>query len=53
MRNGDNRTLIAGKMLFEPMHGFCIEMVRGLIKQQYVGLLKEEAAQSDTPALAT
>ena len=47
MRDGDDRALVFLQMLFEPRDGLGVEMVGRLVEQQNVGLLQQQAAQSD------
>ena len=45
MRDGDDRTLKGGKVLFQPLDGVQIEVVRRLVEQQNVRILQNEAAE--------
>ena len=46
-------SLILLQVLLQPIDTLCIEMVGGLIKKQYVGLLQQQAAESHATALTT
>src|SRR3954468_6786642 len=43
---------IIAQVAFEPIDGFGIEMVRGLVEQQQLGLLEQQPAERDSAALA-
>ena len=49
----DYGTLILLQVLLQPVYAFGIEMVGGLVEQEHVGLLKEQAAQCHTTAFTT
>ena len=53
MSDGDDGPRVALQVLLEPLHGLGVEMVRGLIEQQDVGLSNEKTAKRDTAALAS
>ncbi len=50
--HGDDRTLILLEMLFEPVDGFGVEVVGGLVQEEDIGLLQQQAAQSHAAPLA-
>ena len=52
VRDGEHGALVVVKVVLEPQHRLGIEMVGRLIEQQQVGLLEQELAQRDAPALA-
>ncbi len=52
MRDGDDGAGVLGEMLLEPGDRFGVEVVRRLVEEEEVGLLEEDAAESDPPALA-
>ena len=52
MRHGDNCSFVLVEVLFEPVYGFGIEVVGGLVEEQNVGLLDEQTTQGDTAAFA-
>ena len=41
------------EMLFEPVYGFCVEVVGGLVEKKHVGLLEQQSAQCHTAAFAS
>ena len=51
MGDDQDRAGIGAQMAFQPCHGFRIEMVGRLIKQQQIGLRQQELAQCHTAAL--
>ncbi len=53
MRDGNNRAFVLLQVMFEPGHGFCIQMVCGLVQQQDVRLLEQEPAQGHTAFFAS
>ena len=52
VRYGNHRAGILLQMLFEPVDAFCVKVVGRLVKQQNVGLLQQQTAQSHTTTLA-
>ena len=52
VRDRDDRPGVLLEVLFEPRHGFRVEMVRRLVEQQDVGLLQQQTAERDTPFFA-
>ena len=53
MGNGDDRALVLLQVRFQPLDGFGVQMVRGLVQQEDVRLLQEQAAQGHATAFAT
>ena len=51
MRDRDNRARISLKMLLQPRHRLRIQVVRRLIENQNIGLLKQQPAQRHPPFL--
>ena len=49
--DGDDGALVLLEMLFEPVDTLGVEVVGGLVEQQHVGLLQQQAAQGHTTAL--
>ena len=45
MGDGDDRPLVLLQVRFQPLDGFGVQVVRGLVQQEDVRLLQEEAAQ--------
>ena len=52
VRHGDDGAFVSPQVLLQPFHRFGIEVVRRLIENQDVRLLKQQAAQADTATLA-
>ena len=52
VRHGDNCSFVLVEVLFEPVYGFGIEVVGGLVEEQNIGLLDEQTTQGDTAAFA-
>ena len=52
MRHRDDRACIILQKTFEPRDRFRIEMVRGLVEEQQIGRLQQQAAQRDATPLA-
>ncbi|OPY08532.1 MAG: hypothetical protein A4E66_01843 [Syntrophus sp. PtaB.Bin001] len=50
--DGDDRSRIVFQMVLQPGHGFGVQMVGGLVEEQDVRLLQEEAAKRHPPPLA-
>ena len=50
---GDYRTFVLLQVLFQPVDGLCIEVVGGLVEEQHVGLLEQQAAECHTTAFTT
>ena len=53
VRYGNHRTLILLQVLLQPVDTFGIKVVGRLIKQQHVGLLQQQSAESYTTTLTT
>ena len=53
VRNGDNRSLILLQMRLQPLDTLGVQMVRGLVQKQHVGLPQKQSAQSHTTPLAS
>ena len=53
MRHGDDRALVLLQVLLQPVDALGIQVVGGLVEQQDVGLLQQQAAQGHTAALAS
>src|SRR5690554_4768934 len=53
VRDEDHAARIILKMALEPSDGFGVEVVRGLIKKEEIGALKEQAAERDAAPLST
>ena len=53
MRNNDDAPAVRAQIIFEPQQRVEIEMIRGLVEQQHVGLLQEEFREGDTHLPAT
>ena len=51
MGHGNHRTLVLLQVLFQPVNRLGVEVVGGLVEQQYVGLLQQQAAKSHAAAL--
>ena len=51
--DGDDRAGILLQMLLQPVYRLGVEVVGGLVEQQHVGLLQQQAAQGHAAALAT
>ena len=51
--HGDDRARILMKMVFEPCHALCIEMVCWLIEQQHIGALQQEPTKRNPAPLAS
>ena len=49
--HGDHRTLVLLQVLFQPVDRLGVEVVGGLVEQQYVGLLQQQATKSHAAAL--
>src|SRR6185503_6778415 len=47
-----DRAGIVAQMAFQPVHGFGVEMVGGLVEQQQVGLVEQQLAERDAAAFA-
>ena len=52
MGDGDDRPLVFLQMVLQPLHRFGVEVVGGLVEQQDVGLLQQQAAQGHAPLFA-
>ena len=52
VRDGDDGALVAGEVLFEPVDGFGVEMVGGLVEQEDGGLLEQQAGEGDAATFA-
>ena len=52
MRDGDDGAGVLGEVLLEPGDRLGVEVVRRLVEEEEVGLLEEDAAERDAPALA-
>ena len=52
MGDGDNCAGVLAQVLLKPVDGLGVEVVGGLVEQQYVGLLEEQAAQGHTASFA-
>ena len=52
VRDGQHGAGVLVQELLEPQHGFRVQVVRGLVKQQQVGRLKQQAAQRHAATLA-
>ena len=50
---GYHRALVLLQVLFQPVDTFCIEVVGGLVKQEYIGLLQQQSAQGHTAPFTT
>ena len=48
---GNDRALILLQVLFQPVDGFGIEVVGGLVEQEHVGFLQQQAAQGHAATL--
>ena len=46
VRHGDDGAFVLLEVAFEPRHALGVEVVRGLVEQEHVGLLEEEAARA-------
>ncbi len=53
MRNRDHGTGVLLQVLFEPEHTLGVKVVRGLVEQQQVGLLQQQARERDAATLTT
>ena len=53
MRYSDDRTRIALKMVLKPCYSLGVEMVRRLVKEKYIRLLKEQPAQGHAALFAS
>ena len=53
MGNGNDCTLVLVEVLFQPVYAFCVEVVGGLVEQQYVGLLQQQTAQGNAASFST
>jgi len=53
VRNGDDSARVLFQVLLQPEHALGIEVVRGLVEQQQVGLGEQQPAQCDPALLAT
>ena len=51
--NGNHRALILLEVLLEPVDTLGVEVVGGLVEQQHVGLLQQQAAEGHASALTT
>ena len=51
MGHGDHRTLVLLEVLLQPVDRLGVEVVGGLVEQQHVGLLQQQAAQGHPTAL--
>ena len=51
MRDGEHGAGVLGEVLLEPLHALGVEVVRGLVEQQQVGLLQQQLAQRDAALL--
>ncbi len=49
--DGQDRALVLGEVLFEPLHALGVEVVGRLVEQQQVGLGQQQLAQRDAAAL--
>ena len=52
VRHGDDGAGILLQVLFQPVYGLCVEVVGGLVEQQYVGLLQQQPAEGHAAAFA-
>ncbi len=52
MGNGDNGTSVALKMVFQPCHGFGIEVVGRFVQQQDIRFFQQQATQRDAAFFA-
>ena len=50
MSDGDDRAGVLVQMLFEPIYAFGVKVVRGLVKEEHVGLLQQQATECHTSA---
>ena len=53
MGDGDNRTRVGLQVLFEPQHGFGIQVVRRFVKEKQVRGFQQQAAQGHAAAFPT
>ena len=53
MGDGYHRALVLLEVLLEPVDALGVEVVGGLVEQEHVGLLKEEAAEGHPAALTS
>ena len=53
MGYGDYRTFVLLQVLFQPVDGLCIKVVGGLVEEQHVGLLEQQATECHTTAFTT
>ncbi len=53
VRRYDHRSRVVFQVVFDPVDRFGIEMVRGFVEKQQVGLLEKDAAESDPAAFAS
>ena len=53
MRHGDDCARVLLQVLLEPVDALGVEVVGGLVQQQDVGLLEQQAAQRHSPSLAS
>ena len=53
MGNSNNRTLVLGKMLLQPVDTLCIQVVGGLIQQQYIGFLQQQTTKCNSTPFTT
>ena len=51
--HGDDRALVLLQVLLQPVDGLGVQVVGGLVEQQDVGLLQQQAAQGHTAPLTT
>ena len=51
--HGNNRSLILLQVLLQPVNALCIKVVRRLVKQEHIRLLKEQTAEGHTSALTS
>ena len=52
MGDGQHAAGVLRQVPLEPLHGLGVEVVGRLVEQQQVGLLEQQLAQRDPPALA-
>jgi hypothetical protein len=49
--DGDDRALVVAQVVFQPGHGFGVQVVGGLVEQQDVGFGQQQAGERDAPPL--
>ena len=53
MCDGDDGAFIFAQVMFEPRHGFGVEVIGWLVEQQNVWFAEQQAGERDAPSFST